>query len=71
MKRQQMCIRDRPYTGPQYWPQGKKVSFFAYAPATDVTYVAPTGAGWPGFTSVSYTHLDVYKRQVQERSGSK
>lgn len=39
-----------PYTGPQYWPQGKKVSFFAYAPADGVTYVAPTGAGWPGLT---------------------
>lgn len=38
------------YTGPQYWPQGKKVSFFAYAPADGVTYVAPTGANWPRFT---------------------
>lgn len=39
-----------PYTGPQYWPQGKKVSFFAYAPADGVTYVAPTGANCPSFT---------------------
>ena len=39
-----------PYTGPQYWPQGKKVSFFAYAPTTGVTYAAPAAAGWPGFT---------------------
>lgn len=38
------------YTGPQYWPQSLKVSFFAYAPTTGVTYAAPAAAGWPSFT---------------------
>lgn len=38
------------YTGPQYWPQSLKVSFFAYAPTTGVTYAAPAVAGWPSFT---------------------
>lgn len=39
-----------PYTGPQYWPQSLKVSFFAYAPTTGVTYAAPAAAGWPALT---------------------
>lgn len=64
-----------PYTGPQYWPQGKKVSFFAYAPATDVTYVAPTGAGWPGFTytvaaEASQADLVVAQRTSQDATSN-
>lgn len=64
-----------PYTGPQYWPQDKKVSFFAYAPATDVTYVAPTGAGWPGFTytvaaEASQADLVVAQRTSQDATSN-
>lgn len=62
-----------PYTGPQYWPQGKKVSFFAYAPANGVTYVAPTGANWPNFTytvaaEASQADLIVAQRTDQDAS---
>lgn len=61
------------YTGPQYWPQGKKVSFFAYAPADGVTYVAPTGANWPNFTytvaaEASQADLIVAQRTDQDAS---
>ena len=64
-----MCIRDRqrvPYT--DYEPQargGKGVKTFYYQKSgsngTRIAGVALITA--PGQTAVSYTHLDVYKRQ--------
>ena len=64
-----------PYTGPQYWPQGKKVSFFAYAPTTGVTYAAPAAAGWPGFTytvaaEASQADLVVAQRTSQDATSN-
>ena len=64
-----------PYTGPQYWPQGKKVSFFAYAPTTGVTYAAPAAAGWPGFTytvaaEASQADLVVAQRTSQDATST-
>ena len=64
-----------PYTGPQYWPEGKKVSFFAYAPTTGVTYAAPAAAGWPGFTytvaaEASQADLVVAQRTSQDATSN-
>ena len=61
------------YTGPQYWPQSLKVSFFAYAPTTGVTYAAPAAAGWPSFTytvaaEASQADLIVAQRTNQDAS---
>lgn len=61
------------YTGPQYWPQSLKVSFFAYAPTTGVTYAAPAAAGWPGLTytvaaEASQADLIVAQRTDQDAS---
>ena len=62
-----------PYTGPQYWPQGKKVSFFAYAPTNGVTYAAPAAAGWPGFTytvAAEASQADVAQRTSQDATSN-
>ena len=49
--------------------------FFAYAPTTGVTYVAPTGAGWPGFTytvaaEASQADLVVAQRTSQDATSN-
>ena len=65
-----MCIRD----SLKYWDEGINHTFLAYSPY-NASYTMPLGDGllW-GITTaakasdqvdpVSYTHLDVYKRQV-------
>lgn len=64
------------YTGPQYWPQSLKVSFFAYAPTTGVTYAAPAAAGWPSFTytvaetEANQADLIVAQRTSQEATSN-
>lgn len=49
--------------------------FFAYAPVDGVTYVAPTGAGWPGFTytvaaEASQADLVVAQRTSQDATSN-
>ena len=38
---------------------------YAYLPNGDIPGMKPAGAGSYGDMPVSYTHLDVYKRQLQ------
>ena len=60
----EMCIRDRTMTFASE-PMAKTMSFQReYAEAYD--WVAQQFKDW-AFTPVSYTHLDVYKRQDQQR----
>ena len=74
--REEMCIRDRD-KGDHYLLNGGKI-FITNAPKADtyVVFAVTTPdigtrgisafiveKGWKGFESVSYTHLDVYKRQ--------
>ena len=67
-----MCIRDRAWTEPHYF----NLNGQAGAPPDDFS-VNGQNWGFPtynwdvmekdGYASVSYTHLDVYKRQVSNR----
>ena len=52
-----MCIRDR------YGITG--TTEIVYNPSYDVLFEEETKPELEGFETVSYTHLDVYKRQVQ------
>lgn len=46
--------------GPYYWPLEDKIQFFAYSPATTVTYKKPTAAGYPSF---DYTIAEVANQE--------
>ena len=69
-----MCIRDRFYYGKEVWEQaitailcGENI-LLAGPKATGKSLFAENLAGVfarPRWDAVSYTHLDVYKRQVQ------
>ena len=57
-----MCIRDRSNT---VQGEGKWIGFVLDTGESSIIGLSvDTGNGWYAFTAVSYTHLDVYKRQV-------
>ena len=59
-----MCIRDRLYTEVESLPEHGIMNAF------DATVTAYAEVGrdlWTDVKAVSYTHLDVYKRQTQNR----
>ena len=64
-----MCIRDRGYTA-----QGDHVIMNKYVYDADVAVLIghtqgnPYGGYSGGYKPVSYTHLDVYKRQGADRA---
>ena len=67
-----MCIRDRLYPNPDYyqWAMVEKATGQVFGSIS--VYNALLGepqqkAKWPGLEPVSYTHLDVYKRQSTKR----